>query len=451
MELLKKLKSKYMFNNEDDRMRRILITAITTAISRGLSILVPLIVVRISLNKLGTETYGLWMTVTSFFTIFTFADLGLGSGLQTRLSRLYGSNNRKESQILISSTFIVLSLITILILIIFFAFFVNVDWIKLMNAKSEKTIEVVGYVVLAIVISKISNIPLGLVQRVQFAFQEGYISNIWNCASSILSLVTVYILSKLNIAPISIIWGSAFSPIFVSILNYFSYFYMENPELKPNIKLFDKKEANSILRIGISFMLLSILTTLGLSMDSYIVGRNYGLDSVTPYSIGYRIATVMGVATSMLSMPLWSANGEALANKEFLWIKKTTQKMSLISLGITILGSLIFLVFGNELIKLWLNNDLNISFLLMSGLLFMQIIQSYISPYFMVLNGAGIVKKQIYMFLLYTPISIVLKYILSVYFEVSIIPWTGAFLYALLIAIPTYIMARNVYNKRSKG
>ncbi|MBS4200594.1 MATE family efflux transporter [Bacillus sp. FJAT-49732] len=437
-------KAKKIFK-QDERTKRIALTAITSALSRVLSILVPLIIVRIAIERLGAETYGLWMTVTAFFSLFTFADLGLGSGLQTKLSRLHGSKDNREAQMLISSSLMVLTVVASVILLVFCLLFSEVNWIKVMNAESEQTITVVATVVLAVVLSKIANVPLGLVQRTQYGFQEGYISNIWNGASSILSLIIVYLLAQLSIAPIWIIWGSSFAPVFVAAVNHFAYFNIQHPEIKPRLLLFRRNEAFNILNIGFQFMILSILTTIGLSMDSYIIAQTSSLENVTPYSIGYRIAMVMGAATIMLSTPLWAANGEALSKKDFSWVRKTTKKMSRMSLGVTLLGSIIFLVFGSHLIDLWLNNNVKIPFLLMAGLLLMQIVQSFISPYFMVLNGAGIVKKQIILFSIYTPVSLCIKYYLSIQFGFLVVPWIGVILYTLLIALPTYILAKKVY------
>lgn len=430
---------------EDDRTKRIALTAITSAISRVLAILVPLIVVRISLQRLGSETYGLWMAVTSFFSLFAFADLGLGSGLQTKLSRLYGAEDSRETQMLISCASIVLSIVAILLFLVFFLLLPNIDWALLMNAESEQTVAVVGTVVLAVVLSKIANVPLGLVQRVQFALQEGYISNLWSCASSVLSLVVIYIIARLEIAPIWIIWGSSFVPILVAAINQLVYFHYEHPEFKPKRHMLRKTETYEILKIGIAFMTLSILTTLGLSMDSYIIAQTCGLESVTSYSIGYRIATVMSVASTMLSTPLWAANGDALAKHDYSWVRKTTRKMSQLCLLITLSGSIVFLIFGNWLIRLWLGAEVEIPLLLMCGLLFMQIVQAFISPYFMVLNGAGIVKKQIVLFAVYTSISLYIKYFMSIQYGASVIPWIGAILYLVIIAMPTYILAKNTY------
>ena len=102
------------------REQAIALTSVIASISKIIALLVPFITVKVSRSYLGEEIYGLWSSVSSFFVIFAFADLGLGSGLQTNLSKARGKdNNDEECKKLISSTFIVLLSVTGIILFLF--------------------------------------------------------------------------------------------------------------------------------------------------------------------------------------------------------------------------------------------------------------------------------------------------------------------------------------------
>lgn len=188
---------------------------------------------------------------------------------------------------------------------------------------------------------------------------------------------------------------------------------------------------------------------MGLSLDSLIVAKTSDLASVTPFSIGQRIVLLIGISCSMLSLPLWSANGEALARGDYCWVKANTYRIANISLVIVAFASAMLVLFGSWFIKIWLGTDVLIPPKMMIGMACMQAVLSYISPFFMVLNGAGMISVQIRVFLIYTPISIVCKYILSSMFGIWIIPWVGFLLYAVLIAWPMYFSAVGVFNKQS--
>ncbi len=78
-------------------------------------------------------------------------------------------------------------------------------------------------------------------------------------------------------------------------------------------------------------------------------------------------------------------------------------------------------------------------------LFFMREVKS-ISPYFMVLNASGEIKIQIILFAIYTPLSFILKYYLSIIYGVDVIPMIGSIIYLLIIVIGIYYFANRKIN-----
>ena len=114
--------------------------------------------------------------------------------------------------------------------------------------------------------------------------------------------------------------------------------------------------------------------------------------------------------------------------------------------GMTLILSIIVLLFAKFIFKIWLGDGFVFSFTLLFWMCVLQILQSFISPYFMVLNAFGIVKKQILLFAIYTPISFVLKYILSQIYGVGVIPMIGAIGYFTIIVLGTYFFSIKQFN-----
>ena len=176
------------------RERAIVLTSTMGSIAKIIALMVPFITVRISRSYLGEEIYGLWSSVNSFFAFFAFADLGLGSGLQTNLSKASGKdNNDEECKRLISSTFIMLFMVAGSIIFLFLGCYYFVDWASLVGADSVEAIALAGPVFLAIVLPKLINIPIALTQRTQIALQEGYNYYSWSIIGSILAIASVYV------------------------------------------------------------------------------------------------------------------------------------------------------------------------------------------------------------------------------------------------------------------
>lgn len=418
---------------ENERLRRIFLTSLTAMVSKALSMLVPIITVRITFNYLGEELYGLWNAVVSFFALFAFADLGLGTGLQSGLSKAYGKNNPELCQKLVSSTFAMLLIVTLVLLTVFMLIFPMVDWGALMNAKTQFAISSAGSVVLAIVISRLLSVSLNVVQRTQLALQEGYDSYIWQSIGSIFSLVSVVFVSYLGLSPLIMIWVSSMCTPFIAAMNMLIYFCFIRKELRPQIKYVDLNIIKIQLKIGFQFLILSILTTLGLSLDNFIVASAISLTEAATYSILYKVTNLIGVLSSMISQSLWGATGEAMARHENAWVWKIIKKTSTYLLFISLAASLGVILLLKPAMYFLLGQTIDYSIWLVVGMCLVQVQLAFISPFFTVLNSLGLVKIQILLFSIYTPVVYVSKYYLANYFGAVAIPWSGIICYGLII------------------
>ncbi len=416
-----------------ERARKIALTALAAAVSKVFATIIPLITVKLTLQYLGVELYGLWNAVTSFFAMFVFADLGLGNGVQTLLSRAYGYEDKEIQQKIIINAYIILSCIALFLIIAFLIIYPYVDWAELMNATDNTSKALVGGVILAIVIPKFLSIPLSLVQRVQLAYQEGYNSHWWQCGASVLSLVSIYAICKYDLGELFIIWSSTLIPVIVFILNSFFYYSRSDRKIYISGSLIDSTIAKQLFGTGMAFFVLSILTTLGLSIDTFLVAKLGSLQDAAPYSILYKIAHFISMICAMVSTPMWSANGEAMAKEEYDWVRRNTYRVSIISIGFSLFVSVVLVLFSDLLFGLWLGQNFVFSKFCLIGMAITQIILSGISPFFMVLNAAGIIKKQIIVFLAFTVISLVVKILVVPYCGINYIPWITDVCYVFCI------------------
>lgn len=426
-----------------ERNRRIALTALTAAISKVLSAIIPLITVRITLEYLGVELYGLWSAVISFFALFAFADLGLGNGLQTLLSQACGSEDTRLQEKIVFNSYAILTIVATFLIIAFIVVNPFINWVDIINAENTDVRGHVVAVVIAIVIPKLISIPLSLIQRVQLAYQEGYNSNIWQCIASLLSLVVIFTIYYCNSGQLMMIWASSLIPVLIFILNSAVYYYHKKHKFF-NLNYLDSNIIKSLLKNGSQFFVLSILTTAGLAIDTFIVAHVSNLDSAAPFSILNRAAIMISMIVGMLCTPLWSANGEALARGEKEWVENNTRKMTKITLSFSIGFSLILLFCSKWAFRLWLGPNFTFSMWCLAGMCGTQIILSWISPYFMILNAANVVKGQIVIFSFFTFATLGLKFWLAPIYGVDIIPWISNLCYCVCIVPYVIIWSKDL-------
>ena len=83
-------------NHEVVRERRAFISAVTATAAKLVNVATLLISIPLVLNYLGPERYGLWLVMSSFIYILSFADLGIGYALIAFVADAYGKGDRNE-------------------------------------------------------------------------------------------------------------------------------------------------------------------------------------------------------------------------------------------------------------------------------------------------------------------------------------------------------------------
>jgi O-antigen/teichoic acid export membrane protein len=429
----------------NERMKRIALTAITAMLAKVLQMAIPLITIKVSLAYLGPEIYGLWLTLTSLFSIFAFADLGLGNGLQTQLSQASSrGTDTAECRRLISSCYAILVASTVIILSGFLFVSQFLDWGSIIHAESSAAYKAAGGVAIVVIVTRLSNIPLALVQRTQISLQEGYKSNLWQAVGSVLSLISVYAVSFFDLGALFLIIASSSIPVVISLVNMVFYFRVNRPYLRPRLRYFEMGTAKKLLRTGVGFLIISVLLAISLYLDNFIVARTAQLADVSSFGTVSKVAGLLNVGIAMLSAPLWTANGEALTRGDHAWVKRNTKRIASLTTLILLAGSIPFVLLSKLFFRLWLGESFIFNLNVLIGMLAMQLLIAFINPFFMILNGAGVVKKQIFIFLIFAPICFSLKYLFSSIFGLEAIAWVGTACYGLLVLPPTYVIAMRI-------
>ena len=172
-----------------ERQRRIALSALASALAKAISVSTALISVPLTLNYLGAERYGMWMTMSSLIAMLSFADLGIGNGLLTSVASAHGRDDRGEIQSYVSSAYFILSVIAIATLGLFFLCYPFVDWFRIFNVNTALAQREAAPTVAVFFTCFALSIPISIVQRVQIGLQRGFMASLWQCSASLTALV----------------------------------------------------------------------------------------------------------------------------------------------------------------------------------------------------------------------------------------------------------------------
>lgn len=401
----------------------------TAILSRGIAALAPLIIVPLALSYLGEEVYGVWMTVVGMTAMAAFADLGLGFGLMTKLAGCYARNDSVQARKFVSSAYAALVVLSTSAIVVLWVLAPHIPWGGILNVKTALGASASSGVAIIVLSSFIVTIPLGLIVRVQYAYQRVAQSNLWQAGGSLLSVVLVVTSTRLHLSPLAVVASSAFAVPAAYAANSAWFFTRQMPELAPRLSHVDREQGLLLMRLGGVFFLLTAIISLAVNADNFILARTLGPGAVAQFSTVARLFGALGVLVSLVNVPLWPTAGDALARGDLAWVRKTTRTMTRVSfLAVSVPGAALIL-FGHSVMRAWIPQVDYFTSALAIGMTIWWASQSTISPRFMVQNSAAVLSPQLLGWSLFALISLPLKWYAAGRWGVAAVPIVGTAVY----------------------
>jgi O-antigen/teichoic acid export membrane protein len=422
-----------------ERYRRIVLTATASGLAKVVSVLATIITIPLMVRYLGAERYGMWATISSITALLSFADLGMGNGLLNVISGAHGKDDRYVAQQYVSSAFFLLIGFALLLTLIFAVTYSMISWPRIFNVASPPAVAEAGLAAAVFIGCFLINLPLGIIHRIQLGYQEGFANSLWLAVGNILAvcgvLLAVYLEAGLPWLVLSLT-GGPLAALFINGIVLFGY---RRPWLQPKLKLFTPSAAIKIFRIGFLFLVLQLAVAMAYTSDNIIIAQSLGSEAVTQYAVPYRLFTIIPLLLVMIVRPMWPAYGEAVARQDIKWIQETlslTLKLTIVVVG---LPTVALVVFGQEILKLWVGSPLGSSIGLLLGLGIWALLSSVGNTLAMFLNGANIIRFQVVTAILMAFTALIAKIFLIRAVGISGVIWATIFSYTIFVMLPSII------------
>ncbi|MEU6078099.1 lipopolysaccharide biosynthesis protein [Micromonospora sp. NPDC047074] len=415
---------------------RTLVTGIASSLGgKAVGLVAPLLITPVAFNDLGAERYGLWMAVTSLTGMALFADFGLGNGLLTRLARLHAAGDRQAAAREIASAYAMLGALAVGLLAVLVATARAVPWPTLLNVTDPAVARDTRAVVLLCFGAFLVNIPLGLIQRVQYAHQQVAQSNLWQAGGSLVSVGLVFAAVAADAGPVLVVGAAVLAVPVVSLGNSICYFGWQNRLLRPRRRDVRVAVARGLLRLGVRFFVLSVLSSMALNVDPFLVGRLLGLEASANYAVVLRLFSLLALFVTLVNMPLWPANGEALARGDVSWVRRNTRRMIVLSVAAVAVPAGGLVLWGNDILQSWVRSPElpPTPVAVFAALATWSVLVASASPMFMVQNSIGLLRPQFAGWTAFLVFSVVLKITVARRLGLAGIASVGAASYALTV------------------
>jgi len=376
------------------RYARILQGLISALAGKGMSVVVGLISVPLTVGYLGAERYGIWMTISTLLAWLSLADIGLGNSLTNAVSEAYASDCRDLARIHIASVFWMLCLVSAGFAGLFAIFWRSIDWISLLNVKSAVARAEIGPAIAITLAIFLLSFPLSIIARVLCAYQESAVANFWAAGGSLASLAGIILATHLKLGLIPLIAAFSASSLVITAASGIWLFGFHKPWLRPAISAVRLESIKTLTTLGGMFFIVQIAALLIQQTDNLIIAHYLGVQAVTPYSVTWRLFSCSTLVQALLLQSLWPAYAEAFARNDGAWIRKTFRFSLLSGLFITVLMVIPIMIFGAVIIRRWVSPEAVPSQMLLILMGIWSIISGVVQSIMCMLNGLGELKVQ---------------------------------------------------------
>lgn len=432
-----------------ERTVRAKINVLGSLFMRGISIIISLVLVPLTINYINPTQYGIWLTLTSIISWFGFFDMGFGNGLRNKLTETIVKKEYERSRGYISTAYAVFFAVFFSIWLIFVILNHFLDWARILNAPPElgKELSWLAFIVLSYFCLQII---LRTINVVLTADQKPAIAAMIEMLGQAIALVVIYILTKTTRGSlINLGLGIGLAPVLVLIVASIWYYSRTYKKINPEFGKISKAYAKEMGELGIKFFFLQVASMIIFQANNIVIAHVCGPEDVTVFNVAYKYFSLISMVFIIIITPFWSAFTDAYNQKDISWMKNTIRKLEKIWIGLAI-GGVCLLILSKFFFEMWVGDKVLVPFSVSALLLLYVLVYSRFNLYLYLLNGIGKIKLQV---LVYVPLALLNIPILILFgLRLGLI---GLILGNILISLPHLIYGpiqlRRIIENRANG
>lgn len=431
----------------DERHRRALLAALASGLAKFITIASALVTIPLTLDYLGVERFGLWMTIASLIALMSFADMGLGNGLMNAVAAADGKGDVADIRKFVSSAFVALMAVAVCVAALFALVTSLVDVPRLLNVRSAAAASELYPSLIAFTVVFALSIPAGIVQKVQLGLQMGLRSSLWQAGGAALAFVAILAVVWAEGGVAWLILASAGVPVLALIASSLDFFLRSHRHLAPSLASVGRPELTHLLKIGLLFFFLQLSAALAFASDNLIIANVLGQAAVAEYSVVNKLFEAVLLLLGVAVLPLWPAYAEAQARRDVTWIERTLIRTLLLTLFFVCSAGVLLLILGPWLLEIWVGGAIEYSLWLFAGFVLWTILKGLGLTHSMFLNGLGAIKSQLVLAMLFAGSSLVFKWYLAAHFGLNGILLALIFTYFVFVFVPLSIMTPRMLSR----
>jgi len=409
MDLIKKVQKLYINKSKEGN---ILKNITYLFVFKIISILTGLLIVPMSIKFIDSKQYGLWLTIGSIASWFSFFDIGFGNGLRNKFTFYKATGNLKELRLIVSTTYISVTVLFGFLGSIFLIANKYLDWAVLLN-QPESQRQYLSQFTLIVFECFFLQFILKLISTILVADHKSAMASFIDTLSQMLVLGLIILFNFIDFRSLFVLGIiSSVCPVVILIIANLWLFRGEYVNFSPSFKYFRLTYVRELLSIGLKFFVIQIAVVVIYQTTNIILTHIGQPEDVTLYNIVYKYFGMANMVFTIVINPYWAAFTEAFALNDYTWMKNTIFQLRKIAIGIILL-IVLMIALSNSIFHIWIGKLIHIPMKVSLIMAFYFCTLIWCGLHSMVLNGLGKVKLQLYISILSSIVNIPLALFLG--------------------------------------
>lgn len=302
---------------------------------------------------------GIWYTLLSILMWFMTFDLGIGNGIRNRLVNAFAKNDQTEAKKIISSGIFSNLIVTAVLTLIGFLLIGILDLNKVLNIPSETlSIGTLRSSAILVFTAIMLRFLLTVISAVFYAIQKSFVNNLLTLCSSILQLLFILIFDFDT--PEKALFYLALGYLITSNLPILVagviIFATKLRQCAPSVRHIDRQHISGVMGVGSVFFACQIMYMLMMNTNEALISNLFDPKYTTDYTFYFKLTSLISTLLTLAMTPIWSVVTKAIAEKNYVWIKKLYRVLKLIALGAVALEFLL-IPFLQPIMNIWLGES----------------------------------------------------------------------------------------------
>jgi O-antigen/teichoic acid export membrane protein len=284
-------------------------------------------------------------------------DIGLGHGFRNKFAEAIAQKSDALAKTYVSTTFVLLSIIIVCVLVVFFVVNPFLNWSQILNtsAETQQTLSLLAVIIFCFFALRFI---FNIVTSVLLADQKSSLVDLISVLGSILSLLII--LAIMQIGERSLLYlGLALSasPVLVLLVSCFIVFSGKYAKYSPSLKFVDFKQSKNLMGLGFMFFIPQICSMIIFSTSNVIISQLFSPTEVTVYNIAFKYFSLVLMGFGIIINPFWSAFTESYVKKDYEWVKKSIRKLIFIWI-LSNIGLVVMIFLSKIAYRLWVGEKI---------------------------------------------------------------------------------------------